>query len=122
MNILLWILQFLLGALFIFAGVMKFVVPIQEMTKGMKVPIPGSFLLFIGAVEILGGLGLVLPSLLKIKPGLTPLAAIGLAIIMIGAVVVTVAGGDVAPALIPLVIGLLCIFIAYGRWRMKPVG
>jgi uncharacterized membrane protein YphA (DoxX/SURF4 family) len=121
MNILLWIVQILLAALFIFAGVMKFVIPVQEMTKNMKVPIPGSFLLFIGVLEILGGLGLVLPSLLKIKPILTPLAAIGLAIIMIGAVVVSVAGGDVASAFMPLIVGLLCIFIAYARWRMKPI-
>ena len=121
MNILLWIIQILLAALFIFAGVMKFVIPMQEMTKNMKVPLPGSFLLFIGAAELLGGLGLVLPSLLKTKPILTPLAAIGLAIIMIGAVVLAIAGGEVSSAFVPLIVGILCLLIAYGRWRLKPI-
>jgi hypothetical protein len=51
---------------------------------------------------------------------LTPLAAAGLAIIMIGATAITLAGGDVAPALIPLVVGLLAAFVAYGRWRLAP--
>lgn len=121
MNILLWILQILLGALFLFAGITKFVMSTEEMTKGMKVPLPGSLLLFIGAVEVLGGLGLILPSLVKIKPILTPLAAIGLAIIMIGATVITVMGGDVLPALAPLVITVLLLFVAYGRLKLKPI-
>ncbi len=121
MNIVLWVIQILIGALFLFAGVVKFVTPIEKMTAGMKVPIPGSLLLFIGVVEVLGGLGLILPSLLKVKPILTPLAAIGLAIIMVGAVGITLAGGDVAPAITPLAVGLLCVFVAYGRWKTKPV-
>ena len=54
------------------------------------------------------------------RPNLTPLAAAGLVIIMIGATVVTLAGGDLAPALIPLVVGLLAAFVAYGRWRLAP--
>ena len=49
------------------------------------------------------------------RPGLTPLAAAGLVIIMIGATVVTVAGGQLAPALIPVVVGLLAAFVAFGR-------
>jgi uncharacterized membrane protein YfcA len=53
-----------------------------------------------------------------VRPGLTPLAAAGLVIIMIGATVITLAGGDVASALIPLVVGLLAAFVAYGRWRL----
>jgi hypothetical protein len=64
--------------------------------------------------EVLGAIGLILPGLLGIRPGLTPFAAAGLVIIMIGATVVTLAGGDVALALIPLVVGLLSAFVAYG--------
>jgi hypothetical protein len=71
--------------------------------------------------ELLGGLGLVLPALLRIRPGLTPLAAVGLVIIMIGATVVTLAGGDVIPALAPFAVGLLAAFVAYGRWRLSPI-
>jgi len=115
MTYALWIVQVLLALLFLFAGGMKLVLPIEEMTK--EIVLPGMFLRFIGVAEVLGALGLILPGLLRIRPGLTPLAAAGLVIIMIGATVLTLAGGDVAPALIPLVVGLLSVFVAYGRWR-----
>lgn len=114
----LWVVQGLLAALFLFAGVMKLVLPIEEMTGQM--PLPGLFLRFIGVVEVLGALGLILPGLLGIRPGLTPLAAAGLVIVMIGATVLGLAGGDVAMALIPLAVGLLAAFVAYGRWRLAP--
>jgi len=116
MNIALWIVQGLLAAVFLFAGGMKLVLPIEEMTKQM--PLPGLFLRFIALCESLGAIGLILPGLLRIRPGLTPLAAAGLLIIMIGATVVTLATGDIAMALIPLVVGLLSAFVAYGRWRL----
>jgi hypothetical protein len=82
----------------------------------MPLPLPGPFLRFIGVAEVLGAIGLILPGLLGIRPGLTPLAAAGLVIIMIGATGLNLAGGDVVPALIPLVVGLLSAFVAYGRW------
>ncbi len=118
MTYALWIIQGLLALLFLFAGGMKLVLPIEEMTKQM--PMPGPFLRFIGVAEILGALGLILPGLLRIRPGLTPLAAAGLVIIMIGATALTLAIGPVAPALIPLVVGFLAAFVAYGRWRLAP--
>jgi hypothetical protein len=71
--------------------------------------------------EVLGALGLILPGLLRIRPGLTPLAATGLVIIMIGATVITLLGGETAAALISLVVGLLAAFVAYGRWRLAPL-
>jgi uncharacterized membrane protein YphA (DoxX/SURF4 family) len=119
MNIALWIVQALLTAVFLFAGGMKLVLPIEEMTKQM--PLPGLFLRFIAVCEVLGALGLILPGLLRIRPGLTPLAAAGLSIIMIGATVVTLMTGDIATALIPLVVGILAAFVAYGRWRLAPL-
>lgn len=70
MNIALWIIQVLLALLFLFAGVMKFVMPIEEMTKQMQVAVPGLFLQFIGVCEILGGLGLILPGSFGLRPGL----------------------------------------------------
>jgi uncharacterized membrane protein YphA (DoxX/SURF4 family) len=118
MTYALWIIQGLLALLFLFAGGMKLVLPIEEMTKQM--PMPGPFLRFIGVAEILGALGLILPGLLRIRPGLTPLAAAGLVIIMIGATALTLAIDPVAPALIPLVVGFLAAFVAYGRWRLAP--
>ncbi len=115
----LWTVQILLALLFLFAGGVKLVMPIAELTK--QVPLPGWFLRFIAVTEVLGALGLVLPGLLKIAPVLTPLAAIGLAVIMLGAVVVTVVTGGGATVLIPLAVGALLLFVAYGRWRVAPI-
>ena len=114
--VLLWIIQGLLALVFLFAGGMKFVIPIEEMTK--QVPLPGLFLRFIGLAEVLGAIGLILPGLLRIRPGLTPLAAAGLAIITVGATVVTLMIGGGATALFPLVVALLSAFVAYSRWRL----
>src|SRR5947207_10989929 len=94
MNVTLWIVQGLLAALFLVAGGAKLVLPLDQMTG--PVALPGWLLRFVGVAEVLGALGLVLPGLLRIKPGLTPLAAAGLVIIMVGATVVMWAGGMVA--------------------------
>jgi uncharacterized membrane protein YphA (DoxX/SURF4 family) len=115
MTSALWIIQGLLALLFLFAGSMKLIVPIEMLTTQMPLPLPGLFLRFIGTAEVAGALGLILPGLLRIRPMLTPLAACGLLIIMIGATVVTVVDGDVVSALVPLVVGLLCTAVAYGR-------
>ncbi|MBI3030609.1 MAG: DoxX family protein [Candidatus Rokubacteria bacterium] len=118
MTYALWIVQGLLAALFLFAGGMKLVLPLEKLTG--PVLVPGLFMRFIGVAEVLGALGLLLPGLLRIRPGLTPLAAAGLVIIMIGATVVTLVGRDVVAALISVVVGLLAAFVAYGRWRLAP--
>jgi hypothetical protein len=118
MNVALWIVQGLLAALFLFAGGAKLVLPLDQMAG--PVALPGWFLRFLGVAEVLGALGLVLPGLLRIRPGLTPLAAAGLVIIMIGATVVTLVGGMVAVALMNVVVALLAAFVAYGRWRLAP--
>lgn len=119
MTKVLWIVQGLLALLFLFAGGVKLVLPIEAMRQQMQ--LPGLFLRFIGACEVLGAIGLILPGLLRIRPGLTSLAAAGLVIIMIGATVVTLTTGPAALALIPLVVGLLSAFVAYGRWRLAPL-
>lgn len=119
MNILLWIIQVLLALLFLFAGVMKLITPIEEMTK--QIAMPGLFLRFLGVAEVLGGLGLILPALFRIKTWLTPLAAIGLMIIVIGATVITLKMGGGATALFPLATAIACALVAYGRWRMAPL-
>ena len=124
MTYALWIIQGLLALLFLFIGGMKLVLPLEVLTEGT--PLPGLFVRFLGVAEVLGAIGLILPGLLGIRPRLTPLAACGLVIIMIGATVLTLAGvvlgGGVAPVLIPLVVGLLSAFVAYGRWRLAPLG
>ena len=116
MNIVLWIIQILLALLFLFAGVTK-LIPIIEMPPpppNMWMP-PMWFLKFIGVCEVLGALGLVLPGLLRRQQYLTVYAAIGLTIIMIGAVVITVMTMGAAAAITPLIVGILCVFVAYGR-------
>ena len=119
MNIVLWIIQILLALLFLFAGAMKFIMPVEEMTKQMPVAVSGLFLHFIGVCEVFGGLGLILPMLLRIKPWLTPIAAIGLAIIILGAIAFSLQLG-VTQAIMPFVVELLLVFVAYGRWRLVP--
>ncbi|PYN94335.1 MAG: DoxX family protein [Candidatus Rokuibacteriota bacterium] len=118
MTSALWIVQGLLAAVFLFAGGMKLVLPLDNLTG--PVAVPGVFLRFIGVCEVLGALGLILPGLLRVRPGLTPLAAAGLMIIMIGATGITLVAGEFVAALISLVVGLLAAFVAYGRWRLAP--
>ena len=112
---LLWIVQAALAALFLFAGGMKLVSPIAALTQ--QVPLPGLFLRFIGLVEVLGALGLILPGLLRIRTELTPLAAAGLVIVMSGAVGVTMATLGAGQAVVPGVAGVLAAIVAVGRSR-----
>jgi uncharacterized membrane protein YphA (DoxX/SURF4 family) len=116
-SILLWTIQVLLAALFLFAGGMKLVTPIAAMAQQMG--LPGPFLRFIGLAEVLGALGLILPGLLRIRLRLTPLAAAGLVIIMTGAVGITIATAGVAEAVVPGVVGVLAASVAIGRWRRE---
>jgi uncharacterized membrane protein YphA (DoxX/SURF4 family) len=118
LNVLLWVLQVLLALIFMFAGVMKFIIPVEEMTK--QIAMPGWFLHFIGVSEILGAIGLVLPGILRIRTGLTPLAAAALVVIMIGATTVNLKTGQRGAALITVVVGLLLVLVAYTRRRMAP--
>jgi len=115
----LWIIQGLLAVLFLFAGGIKLVLPVTDMTKQIPM-LSGSFLRFVGVCEVLGALGLILPGLLRTQQWLTPLAAAGLAVIMIGATVVTWMTGGGAMALFPFATGLLLLFVAYRRWRLAP--
>ena len=122
MNIVLWIIQILLALLFLFAGITKLVLPMDVLTSmgsPNQVQLPGLFIRFIGVCETLGALGLVLPGVFRRRRDLTPLAAVGLVIIMIGAVVVTIMADGVVAGIGPLVVALLCAFVAYGRWNWR---
>ena len=99
MNRALWTTQGLLSALFLFAGSVKLMMPLEEMAA--QTGLPGPFILFIGVAEIAGALGLILPGLLRIQTGLTPLAAAGLVIIMIGATIVDSMSDGLAAAAFP---------------------
>ena len=117
MNIVLWIIQILLALLFLFAGITKLfptIIPMPPPPPNMWMP-PMWFLKFIGVCELLGALGLVLPGLFRRQQYLTVWAAVGLTIIMIGAVVISVMTMGIAAGITPLIVGLLCAFVAYGR-------
>ena len=121
MTYVLWIAQALLALVFLSTGSMKLVLPLDVLTA--QTGLPGLFVRFVGVAEVLGGLGLILPGLLRIRPNLTPLAAAELVHVMIGATLVTLAvDGDAVLALLPLGVGVLTAFVAYGRWRLAPHG
>lgn len=120
MHRTLWVVQGLLALVFVLTGAMKLLMPLKVLTA--EIPLPGACVRLIGGAEVLGAIGLILPAALRIRPGLTPLAAAGLVIIMAGATVFTLATGGGALAVIPLAIGFLSSFVAYGRWRIRPLG
>jgi hypothetical protein len=113
----LWIVSGLLAALFLFAGGMKLVAPYEMLAESS--PLPVLFVRFIGLAEVLGALGLILPAALRIRPCLAILAAIELAHVMLGAVLLTAAMGDATSALIPAIVGAVCVFVAIGRWQQQ---
>lgn len=112
-NILLWIVQALLAVLFLFAGGIKLVLPADALSGPIALPL--LFLRFIGVVEVLGAVGLILPGLLRVHRELTPLAAAGLVIVMTGATVISALAAGATAAIMPLVTGLLAAWVAFGR-------
>jgi hypothetical protein len=114
-NIRLWIVQGLLAALFLFAGGFKLIAPAAQLAQQSPMFSP-AFLKFIGTCEALGAFGLVLPGIFRVQRHLAPLAAAGLTIIMIGAVVSTVLVLPVTMAIMPAIVGLLALYVARGRW------
>jgi hypothetical protein len=117
-NITLWVVQVVLAGVFLFAGGVKLVAPIEVLTAQM--PLPEVFLRFIGVCEVAGALGLVLPGLVRIRTDLTPLAAKGLVILMVGATLFT-PPEQLAMGVIPAAVGLLALAVAYGRERVAPL-
>jgi uncharacterized membrane protein YphA (DoxX/SURF4 family) len=117
-NLWLWIVQVLLAVVFLFTGGSKMAMPSDVLAAQSH--LPGAFMKFIGVCEILGALGLVLPGLLHVQPRLTLVAAVCLLVIMIGA---TVSTAILMPAVlaVPVIVGLLTAYVAYGRWRLAPL-
>ena len=116
----LWIAQVLLALAMLSAGIIK-LISADEMLTSYYPLFPAMFIRFIGVCEILGAIGLVVPAALRIRPELTPLAAAGIAIIMAGAVISTIAMGAPSAIAMPLILFLLAVFIAYGRWNLAPI-
>jgi hypothetical protein len=118
----LWTIQSLLAVIFLFSGGMKLLAPADMMEA--QSPLPLLLVRFIGACEVAGALGMLLPGLLRIRPSLTPLAAIGLVVLMIGATVLTpiMISADPVMMLIPAIVGTMAAFVAYARVRLAPLG
>jgi putative oxidoreductase len=122
LNIALWIVQVLLFAAFIISGFMILTLPIAQLSSTLPwtPEVPEMLVRFIGLAEAAGALGLLLPSITKIQPQLTPLAAIGLVIVMLLAVAFHIARGEIAMIMPSLILGLLNAFVAWGR-RQVPI-
>lgn len=116
----LWVAQVLLALGMASAGVIKLISDDAMLTSFYPI-FPALFIRFIGVCEILGAIGVVVPAALRIRPELTPLAAAGLAIIMGGAVISTIAMGAASMIASPLILFLLAVFVAYGRWKLAPI-
>lgn len=124
MSIALWVLQSLLAIAFVMAGGMKLALPIDQLVeKGMLFAkdAPSWLVRFIGISEVAGALGLILPAALKIQPKLTPIAAALLSLVMVLAVGTHVMRGEMAAIGAPVVLALLCGFIAWGRFSAAPI-
>ena len=123
MHAALWIVQALLGAGFGLGGLMKATLPIDELTDvfGWPADLPLGLVRFIGVSELLGGIGLVLPSLTRIRPLLTPLAALGIMTIMLFAMVFHISRQEWQTLPVNLVFGALAAFVAWGRYRLVPI-
>lgn len=119
MNVVLWILQALLAVAFLGAGAGKVVQPKEKLAPrmGWVDSYSAAGVKAIGAVEILGALGLILPAATGIAPVLTPIAAAGLAVTMIGALLTHVSRKDKATDLVPAALLLvLTALVAWGRF------
>jgi uncharacterized membrane protein len=122
MNILLWVLQVLLGIYFFVTGIVHFIVP-----PGLPAPMAWMYELspglhyFSGMAEILAGLGLILPGITRIQTRLTPLAALGLVFVMVGAAIWHVMRGEFENIVMNIILMGLAAFVAYGRWKLSPL-
>lgn len=123
LNVSLWIAQFLLFAMFAMAGVMKSTQPIASISQTITwaADLPVAMVRFIGISELAGAIGVLLPSLTRVKPALTPLAAAGLAIVMVSAVGFHIVRGEMTMLGMPTLLGALAAFVAWGRARRVPI-
>lgn len=118
MNVFLWIAAGVLAAVFLLAGAMKVAQPKEKLVKIMEwaVPVPEARVKALGLVEVLGAIGLILPRALNIVPVLTPIAAVGCAIVMAGATVVHTRMKDYKGLGMPVILLILAIVVAAGRF------
>lgn len=120
----LWVAQFVLAAMYGFAGFTKLTQPIEAlgaMGMGFALDFPELLTRFIGAAEVLGAIGIILPALTRILPRLTPLAALGFSVIQVLAIGVHIARGELGVLPMNLVLLALSLFVLWGRERKAPI-
>lgn len=123
MNVLLWIVAAALALAFLGAGLFKLTQPKENLyAKGMTYveDYSATQVKLIGLVELLGAIGLIVPPLVGVAPILAPIAAVGLALTMVGAVLVHIRRGEGAGTVPAIVLGLLAVFVAVGRFWIAP--
>jgi len=122
-NTALWVVQLLLALLFAGAGYAKVSIPLDELAKTLPytADLPGALVRFIGASEVAGAIGLILPALVRILPILTPAAAIGLNVVMWLATVFHLFRGEWSDVPMTIVLGTLTGLVAWGRLRKAPI-
>ncbi len=120
MKIILWILQVLLAVMFAWHGWL-FLSPPAEVAELLNAQFPIRFRLFLGAAEVLAAVGLILPSVTRVLPKLTPLAAAGLMIVTLSATVLHLTRSEIGTAITTAVLFVLVACVAYGRWKIKPI-
>jgi putative oxidoreductase len=123
MHITLWVAQGLLASMYLMAGFSKAFQPMEELSKMLPwvASMSPGLVRFIGLSELLGALGLLLPSLLRIQPKLTPLAAFGLVVVQVLATIFHVMQGEVSTLGMNIALMAIAAFIAWGRWRKAPI-
>ncbi len=123
LHITLWIAQVILAAMFLMSGFMKLSQPIDQLSKMLPwaAQVPEALVRFIGVAEVLGAVGLILPSLLRIQPKLTPIAAVGLAVVMLFAVVFHISRGETPMIGMNFILIAIAAFIAWGRFKKAPI-
>jgi putative oxidoreductase len=120
LNIGLWILQVLLGAMFLWHGLFMLFPP-AEMVAMINTNIGAELRVFIGVAEVLAVAGLILPGLTRILPSLTALAAAGLMIIMVCATITHASRGETSSAVTTAILFVLLTIIAVLRWKVAPI-
>ena len=120
MKTLLWIVQVLLAVAFLAHGVMM-IVPPASVAVQMNAMLPRWFQLFLGIAEVAAAIGITVPGLTRVQPRLVPMAALGIAVVMICATVLHASRGEVSAAATTSVLLALSAFVAWQRWRAYPI-
>ena len=123
LNITLWVLQVALGVFFMMVGYSHALAPFDQVAQQATwmQHVPRALSLFIGYAELAGGLGLMVPAAMRIAPWLTPLAALGLATIMILAIPFHIVRGEASVVWMHALLAGLALFVAWGRWRKASI-